>query len=80
MTIAKNPDFLETRLAFTRRAFLKSSVIGTAALSAGGLTRSKDAEAFSFEPYPKDDELETVVTKVLQTSAGRMIFSKIENG
>jgi uncharacterized protein YacL len=25
-------------------------------------------------------ELETVVTKVLQTSAGRMIFSKIENG
>ena len=40
---------LEARLNLTRRGFLKTSAAGAMALGAGGLVRTKDAEAFAYE-------------------------------
>jgi len=49
-----------------RRSFLKTAAAGAAVAGAGGLVElaagEKDAAAFAYEPYPTDDQLETVVT------------------
>jgi anaerobic dimethyl sulfoxide reductase subunit A len=50
---------LESSLNLTRRNFLKTTAAGTAL---AGLVSTKDAKAFAYEPYPRDDELTTVVT------------------
>ncbi len=48
----QNLDFLNDRLNMTRRSFLKSTAAGAAALGAGGLVKTEEAEAFAYEPYP----------------------------
>ncbi|MES9896685.1 MAG: twin-arginine translocation signal domain-containing protein, partial [Candidatus Thiodiazotropha endolucinida] len=56
---------LSERLNLSRRSFLKSAAAGSATLAAGGLVElktAKEAKAFAYEPYPTDDQLETVVT------------------
>ncbi|AXS79541.1 molybdopterin-dependent oxidoreductase [Dechloromonas sp. HYN0024] len=49
-----------------RRSFLKTSAAGTVLASSSGLLEmalgQKDAEAFAYEPYYRDDQLTTVVT------------------
>ncbi|HWR91964.1 MAG TPA: molybdopterin-dependent oxidoreductase, partial [Desulfobacterales bacterium] len=49
-----------------RRSFLRTLAAGAAASAAGGLVgigdSRRDARAFAYEPYPRDDELTTVVT------------------
>ena len=49
-----------------RRSFLKTAAAGGAIAAAGGLTEltfgSNDAQAHAYEPYPRDDDLTTVVT------------------
>lgn len=48
-----------------RRSFLKTAGSGIAAAAVGGLVEfggGRPAFAFAYEPYPKDDELTTVVT------------------
>ena len=49
-----------------RRSFLKTAAAGGAVAAAGGLAGltlgSKEARAHAYEPYPTDDQLETVVT------------------
>ena len=58
----------------SRRSFLKSTAAGGAAVAAGGLVElqtAKEAKAFAYEPYPKDDELETVVTSCAHNCGSR---------
>ncbi|HMM55673.1 MAG TPA: molybdopterin-dependent oxidoreductase [Candidatus Desulfobacillus sp.] len=49
-----------------RRSFLKTAAAGGAIAAAGGLAGltfgGKEAQAYAYEPYPTDDQLETVVT------------------
>ena len=49
-----------------RRSFLKALGAGTAAAATGGLVElgsgQQQAQAFAYEPYPRDDQLTTVVT------------------
>ncbi len=66
--------FLESHLNMTRRSFLKTTAVGTAALTTSGLVdlnTVKQAKAFAYEPYPKDDELETVVTSCAHNCGSR---------
>ena len=66
--------FLESRLNMTRRSFLKTTAVGTAALTTSGLVdlnTTKQAKAFAYEPYPKDDQLETVVTSCAHNCGSR---------
>ncbi len=65
---------LHERLNLTRRSFLKHTAAGGAALAAGGLIELKtarEAQAFAYEPYPKDNELETVVTSCAHNCGSR---------
>ena len=72
MTKKTEQNILAGRLNLTRRTFLKGSAVGTAAaLGAGGLIKTREAQAFAYEPYPRDDELETVVTSCAHNCGSR---------
>jgi anaerobic dimethyl sulfoxide reductase subunit A len=73
-------SFLDSRLNLTRRSFLKSTAAGAAAIGAGGLIKTRDAEAFSYEPYPKDDELETIVTSCAHNCGSRHMLVAHKKG
>ena len=67
-------DDLQQRLNLTRRSFLKSTAAGAGALATSGLVEmkyAKEAEAFAYEPYPVDDNLETVVTSCAHNCGSR---------
>ncbi len=66
--------FITERLNLTRRSFLKTTAASGAALAAGGLVElktAKQARAFAYEPYPRDDQLETVVTSCAHNCGSR---------
>jgi len=74
--MSKNPglDNLEQRLNLSRRSFLKTTATGAGIVAAGGLMEikhGKEAKAFAYEPYPRDDELETVVTSCAHNCGSR---------
>ncbi|MCU7905997.1 MAG: molybdopterin-dependent oxidoreductase [Candidatus Thiodiazotropha sp. (ex Epidulcina cf. delphinae)] len=74
MSTKKRNDDLFERLNLSRRSFLKTTAVGSAALTAGGLVElktAKEAKAFAYEPYPKDDELQTVVTSCAHNCGSR---------
>ena len=76
-------ELLASRLNVTRRTFLKSSAMGAAALGAGGLVElhtAKEARAFAYEPYPKDDALETVVTSCAHNCGSRHMLVAHKKG
>ena len=73
-------DLLAERLNVTRRTFLKSTASGAAALGAGGLVSSEKAGAFAYEPYPRDDELETVVTSCAHNCGSRHMLVAHKKG
>ncbi len=62
---------LSSRLNISRRGFLKTSAVGAMAVGAGGLFKTEEAEAFAFEPYPRDDDLQTVVTSCAHNCGSR---------
>jgi len=64
-------NFVTERLNLTRRSFLKTTAAGGTALAAGGLIKTKEAKAFAYEPYPRDDQLETVVTSCAHNCGSR---------
>lgn len=66
----------------SRRSFLKTTAGGAAAIGAGGLFTAipKKAEAFAYEPYPKDDELETVVTSCAHNCGSRHMLVAHKKG
>ncbi len=80
MSDADKFDFLNGRLNMTRRSFLKSSAAGAAALGVGGLIKSKKAEAFAYEPYPRDDQLHTVVTSCAHNCGSRHMLVAHKKG
>ena len=80
MKDTKDLSFLDARLNLSRRSFLKSTAAGAAALSAGGLVRTKDAEAFAYEPYPRDDDLQTVVTSCAHNCGSRHMLVAHKKG
>jgi len=82
MTDSKDKTSLEARLNLTRRDFLKTSAAGAGALAlgAGGLVRTKDAEAFAYEPYPRDDDLTTVVTSCAHNCGSRHMLVAHKKG
>ncbi len=74
--MSSNESFnkLQQRLNLTRRSFLKGTATGAGALAAGGLAEmkyGKEAQAFAYEPYPKDNELDTVVTSCAHNCGSR---------
>ncbi|MET0044852.1 MAG: molybdopterin-dependent oxidoreductase [Candidatus Thiodiazotropha sp. 6PLUC3] len=74
MSIKKLTQSLNERLNLSRRSFLKSAAVGSASLAAGGLVEmktAKEAKAFAYEPYPTDDQLETVVTSCAHNFGSR---------
>ncbi|MCU7816077.1 MAG: molybdopterin-dependent oxidoreductase [Candidatus Thiodiazotropha sp. (ex Lucinoma kastoroae)] len=74
MSIKKMKDNLYERLNLSRRSFLKTTAAGSAVVAAGGLIElktAKEAKAFAYEPYPKDDELQTVVTSCAHNCGSR---------
>ena len=63
----------------SRRAFLKASVATAATglvLGAG----AKEAKAFAYEPYPRDDDLETVVTSCAHNCGSRHMLVAHKKG
>ncbi|MEW7999797.1 MAG: molybdopterin-dependent oxidoreductase [Candidatus Thiodiazotropha endolucinida] len=74
MSIDNLKKNLHERLNLSRRSFLKSAAAGSATLAAGGLVElktAKEAKAFAYEPYPTDDQLETVVTSCAHNCGSR---------
>ncbi len=74
MSIKESFDKLQQRLNLTRRSFLKNTATGAGVLAAGGLIEikhGKEAKAFAYEPYPKDDQLETIVTSCAHNCGSR---------
>lgn len=79
---------IKTKFNFTklfnmnRRSFLKTTGTGAIALGASGLIKNtaKQAHAFAYEPYPTDDELETVVTSCAHNCGSRHMLVAHKKG
>ncbi len=80
MTEQRTLDFLARRIRLSRRDFLKTSALGTAALSSGLVSLPKKAEAFAYEPYPQDDQLTTVVTSCAHNCGSRHMLVAHKKG
>ncbi len=71
------------RLNMNRRSFLKLSTAGATVLGGSGLIdlkTQKEARAFAYEPYPKDNELETVVTSCAHNCGSRHMLVAHKKG
>lgn len=67
----------KSRLNPARRKFLKQTSIGAGALASGSLLTvmpTQKADAFAYEPYPRDDQLETVVTSCAHNCGSRHVL------
>lgn len=62
---------LASHFNLSRRGFLKTTAVGAMAVGAGGLLKTEEAQAFAYEPYPRDDELQTVVTSCAHNCGSR---------
>ena len=74
-------DKLKSALKMDRRSFLKTTAVGSAAIAAGGLTlKPKEAQAFAYEPYPRDNDLTTVVTSCAHNCGSRHMLVAHKKG
>jgi anaerobic dimethyl sulfoxide reductase subunit A len=75
--------FHDSRLAkffdMTRRGFLKSAA-ATAATGLVTVNTTRKAEAFAYEPYPRDDDLTTVVTSCAHNCGSRHMLVAHKKG
>ncbi len=69
---------LQNSLNLNRRDFLKTTGVAGAALGLG--LKSRQAEAFAYEPYPRDDELQTVVTSCAHNCGSRHMLVAHKKG
>lgn len=60
---------LKNYLNVNRRNFLKTTALTSTALSTGLI--SSKSQAYAYEPYPKDDDLETIVTSCAHNCGSR---------
>jgi anaerobic dimethyl sulfoxide reductase subunit A len=70
---------LHNSLNINRRDFLKTSLAGGAALSLG-LKPHQEAQAFAYEPYLRDDDLQTVVTSCAHNCGSRHMLVAHKKG
>lgn len=83
MTVELDLNVLQDRINPGRRDFLKATAAGAGALAAGGLvnlTAVGEARAFAYEPYPRDDELTTVVTSCAHNCGSRHMLVAHKKG
>jgi anaerobic dimethyl sulfoxide reductase subunit A len=76
-------DIFASALNITRRTFLKGAAAGTAVVAGGGLVELKTARqaaAFAYEPYPRDDDLQTVVTSCAHNCGSRHMLVAHKKG
>jgi anaerobic dimethyl sulfoxide reductase subunit A len=74
MNKPRDLKFLAERIDQSRRTFIKSSAAGAGALAINGLLdigTTNEAQAFPYEPYPRDDDLQTVVTSCAHNCGSR---------
>ncbi|NOQ80610.1 MAG: twin-arginine translocation signal domain-containing protein, partial [Gammaproteobacteria bacterium] len=74
MSIKENFDKIQKHLNLSRRSFLKDTAAGAGVLASSGLVElkyGKEAKAHAYAPYPKDDELETIVTSCAHNCGSR---------
>ncbi|MBK9083202.1 MAG: molybdopterin-dependent oxidoreductase [Rhizobiales bacterium] len=80
MTFIKN-DFSPSRVINTnRRGVLKGMAAVTAGSALAPTLAPTEAKAFAYEPYPKDDELETVVTSCAHNCGSRHMLVAHKKG
>lgn len=79
MTRNNDKSFMTKLLEISRRDFLKSSAAtaATGLITAGGIGK---ANAFAYEPYPRDDELTTVVTSCAHNCGSRHMLVAHKKG
>ena len=70
MTDLLDPKRLQGAFRLDRRRLLELAAVGSAAGLMPAAT-TQPAQAFAYEPYPKDDELETVVTSCAHNCGSR---------
>ncbi len=83
MTVELDLNVLLDRINPGRRDFLKATAAGAGALAAGGLVNLsavRQARAFAYEPYPRDDELTTVVTSCAHNCGSRHMLVAHKKG
>lgn len=69
---------LKSSLNINRRDFLKTTAAAGAAFSLG--LRPEEPQAFAYEPYPRDDQLETVVTSCAHNCGSRHMLVAHKKG
>lgn len=72
-------ELIRKAFKLNRRQFLKGSIAG---VSAGlvGLTPAREAKAFAYEPYYRDDQLQTVVTSCAHNCGSRHMLVAHKKG
>ncbi len=80
MDLGKLEKIVNSSLRLNRRKFIKTGAASLGALSASGLVKTKPANAFAYEPYPTDDELETVVTSCAHNCGSRHMLVAHKKG
>ncbi|MCP4042264.1 MAG: twin-arginine translocation signal domain-containing protein, partial [Gammaproteobacteria bacterium] len=74
MSKRNRSKLIESALNINRRSFLKTTAAGTAAVAVPGLVElgtAREAKAFAYEPYPRDNDLQTVVTSCAHNCGSR---------
>ncbi|MCL2523293.1 MAG: molybdopterin-dependent oxidoreductase [Betaproteobacteria bacterium] len=74
--LKRGPD----RLTMTRRDFLKAAMAASALGATGLISLPRQARAFAYEPYPRDDELQTVVTSCAHNCGSRHMLVAHKKG
>jgi anaerobic dimethyl sulfoxide reductase subunit A len=83
MQLKVDLDVLLERINPGRREFIKASAAGAGMAAAGGLVNLaavKEAKAFAYEPYPRDDALTTVVTSCAHNCGSRHMLVAHKKG
>ncbi|MEW7979085.1 MAG: molybdopterin-dependent oxidoreductase [Candidatus Sedimenticola endophacoides] len=66
-----------------RRSFMKTAAAGAATTAVAGMVElktAKEAKAFAYEPYPRDDQLTTVVTSCAHNCGSRHMLVAHKQG
>jgi len=80
MKFLTNPAKLAKIFTQTRRDFLKSTAATATVGLVGGSMVGKEVKAFAYEPYPLDDDLETVVTSCAHNCGSRHMLVAHKKG
>lgn len=80
MDLGKLEKIINSSLRLNRRKFLKAGAVTAGAVGAGSLVKMDSAEAFAYEPYPRDDELDTVVTSCAHNCGSRHMLVAHKKG